>query len=159
MSKVFCLCGRICCGKSTYARRLRDENSAVILSVDEITLALFGQHAGSKHDMYVERAERYLYDKSLELISTGINVVLDWGFWQRNERDYARKFYADHGIDMEFYYINIEDELWRSRIEKRNADVLAGKTSAYYIDENLAKKFASLFQPPEADESNIRIIS
>ena len=40
MPKVIMTCGKICSGKSTYAQKLRLEYSAVILSVDEITLAL-----------------------------------------------------------------------------------------------------------------------
>lgn len=45
-----------------------------------ITLALFGQDAGEKHDEYVKRARKYLYEKSLDLIQMDINVILDWGF-------------------------------------------------------------------------------
>ena len=48
MPKVIMTCGKICSGKSTYAQKLRLEYSAVILSVDEITLALFGNEAGRK---------------------------------------------------------------------------------------------------------------
>ena len=76
MTKVFLICGKICCGKTTYAQKLCNENNAVLLSVDEITLALFGQHCGDKHDEYVERTEKYLLNKSLELIKKDINVVL-----------------------------------------------------------------------------------
>ena len=42
MAKVIMMCGRICCGKSTYARRLRTEINAAVLSIDEIMLAVFG---------------------------------------------------------------------------------------------------------------------
>ena len=39
MSKVILTCGKICCGKTTYAQKLCKENNAILLSVDEITLA------------------------------------------------------------------------------------------------------------------------
>lgn len=55
MAKVFLICGKICSGKSTYAEYLRTENTAVLLSVDEIMLALFGLYAGNKHDEYTEK--------------------------------------------------------------------------------------------------------
>ena len=84
MPKVIMTCGKICSGKSTYAQKLRLEYKAVILSVDEITLALFGNEAGEKLDDYVCRAEKYLYDKSIEIIETGTNVILDWGFWTKS---------------------------------------------------------------------------
>ena len=76
MAKVYLICGKICCGKTTYANKICAENNAVLLSVDEITLALFGQHCGDKHDEYVERTEKYLLNKSLELIKNKINVVI-----------------------------------------------------------------------------------
>ena len=116
MAKVILICGKICSGKSTYAEQMRVQNHAALLSVDEITLALFGQHCGDKHDDYVERTQNYLFDKSLELIEAGINVVLDWGFWMKEERDYAREFYNGRNIECEFHYIDISDETWKTRL-------------------------------------------
>ena len=145
MAKIFLMCGKICSGKSTHAKKLRKEYNAVILSVDEITLALFGQDAGEKHDYYVEKLKEYLYKKSLEILEAGVNVVLDWGFWRKAERDYAREFYSSRGIENEFVYIDISDEEWYRRLEKRNKDISENKSDAYYVDEGLAKKFANIF--------------
>ena len=126
-----------------------------MLSTDEITLALFGQHCGNNHDEYVERTQNYLFNKSLELIEVGINVILDWGFWMKEERDYAREFYNNRNIECEFHYIDISDETWKIRLKKRNNEILAKETSAYYIDDNLAEKFASIFEVPNEDEIDV----
>ena len=155
MAKVYLICGKICCGKTTYAEKLCAENNAVLLSVDEITLALFGQHCGDKHDEYVERAEKYLLNKSLELIENDIDVVLDWGFWTKKERKSVKEFYKSRGIECELHYIAISDETWKYRLNKRNIAVLAEETSAYYVDENLAVKFASIFEIPSKDEIDV----
>lgn len=155
MPKVFLTCGKICSGKSTYANKLRTENKAVLLSVDEITLALFGRDAGENHDTYVERSEKYLFKKSIEIVDMGINVVLDWGFWTKSERDFAKEFYRSHKIDCEFHYIDISDETWRRNLEKRNAEILSGKANAYYVDEGLAKKFDAIFEKPDKSEIDI----
>ena len=155
MSKVFLICGKICCGKTTYANKICAENSAVLLSVDEITLALFGQHCGDKHDEYVERTEKYLLNKSLELIQKDINVVLDWGFWTKAKRLAVKEFYESRGIEYEFHYIDVSDEIWKYRLNKRNNAVLAEETSAYYVDDNLAAKFASIFEVPSEDEIDV----
>ena len=56
-AKVFIVCGKICAGKSTYTKKLIKEKKAVNLSVDEITLALFGSHCGQMHDTYCERTQ------------------------------------------------------------------------------------------------------
>lgn len=155
MAKVFLICGKICCGKTTYANKIYAENNAILLSVDEITLALFGQHCGDKHDEYVERAEKYLLNKSMELINKDINVVLDWGFWTKAERESAKGFYKSRNIECELHYIDISDETWESRLHKRNNAVLANEISAYYVDDNLAAKFASIFEVPNEDEIDV----
>ncbi len=155
MAKVYLICGKICCGKTTYAQKLCDENNAVLLSVDEITLSLFGQHCGDKHDEYVERTEKYLLYKSLELLPKSINVVLDWGFWTKAERQSVREFYKSRGIESEMHFVEISDDTWKHRLNKRNMAVLAEETSAYYVDDPLALKFASIFEVPGENEIDI----
>lgn len=155
--KVIMTCGRICSGKSTYAQKLRKEYKAVILSVDEITLALFGNEAGEKLDEYVERSEKYLFEKSVEIIQTGISVVLDWGLWTKRERTEAREFYNNHGIPCEIHYLDIPDDEWARRIGKRNADISAGRTDAYFVDDGLAEKVNTLFEKPEDNEIDVRV--
>ncbi len=155
MAKVILNCGKICSGKNTYAEQMGVQNHAALLSVDEITLALFGQHCGDKHNDYVERKQKYLFDKSLELIEVGINVVLDWGFWMKEEWDYAREFYNSRNIECEFHYIDISDVTWRVRLKKRNSAILTEEASAYYVDDNLAAKFGALFEEPNRDEIDV----
>lgn len=157
MPKVIMTCGRICSGKSTYARKLREEYNSVILSVDEIILALFGNDTGEKHDEYVGKTEAFLFEKSLEIIGSGINVVLDWGLWTKDERLFAREFYNKHNIPCEIHYLDISDEEWARRIRKRNEDITDGKTSAYYVDEGLAEKFGNIFEKPEDNEIDVYI--
>ena len=157
MAKVIMTCGRICSGKSTYAHKLCKENKAVLLSVDEITLTLFEQNIGEKHDEYVERTEKYFFNKSVEIIETGINVVLDWGFWTKAERDYAKRFYRSHNIEYEFHYIDISNEEWKKRIEKRNHLISEGKMNAYYVDEGLMNKVNEIFEKPDISEIDIVI--
>lgn len=152
------MCGKICSGKSTYAEKLRTQHKAAALSVDEIMLALFGQNTGEKHDYYVEKIEKYLYRKSLDIIDCGINVILDWGFWTAAERKFAREFYASRDIDCELHYLDIGDEEWKNRIEKRNAAVTANISNAYFVDEGLAKKFADIFEKPDDNEIDVRIL-
>ena len=155
MAKVYILCGKICSGKSTYSQQLRKDKKAVILSVDDITLTLLGQNGGDTLDVYVEKLEQYFFQKSVEIVETGINVVLDWGFWTKTERDFAKQFYGSRGIEYEFHYISINDEEWYRRLEKRNKDVLEKKSDAYYVDEGLAEKFKSIFEIPGKEEIDV----
>lgn len=95
MAKVILICGKICSGKTTYAKNIMDKTNAVILSVDEITLALFGQHLGEKHDEITEKTEKYLLKKAVEIISIGVNVIFDWGFWTHKKENLLRIILKD----------------------------------------------------------------
>lgn len=159
MAKVIMICGKICCGKSTYAKRLCGEQGAVLLSIDEIMLEMFGQHTGEMHDEYAARTEKYLLEKSVEIISSGINVVLDWGSWTKAKRAMIREHFTSRGIDFELHYLDVPDSVWQSRIVKRNSAVSEDGDSAYYVDENLAAKFKSIFEPPTDDEIDVLIPS
>lgn len=155
MSKVILICGKICCGKSTYAEEMRIKNKAVLLSVDEIMLSVFGQYAGDQHDEYVRNVQQYLFEKSLEMIQIGADVIMDCGFWTKGHRDYCKEFYRRRGIPCELHYIDISDEVWKQRLEKRNHAVSAGKNNAYYVDENLIEKFTAGFEPLSEDEIDV----
>lgn len=155
MAKVYLICGKLCCGKTTYSQKLCAESDAVLLSVDEMTLTVFSQNCGEKHDEYVLNAKKYLLNKSLDLIDKKINVVLDWGFWTRKEREFTKDFYKSRGIDCELHYIDISDETWKASIEQRNKAVITDKTSAYYVGENLLAKCNSIFEAPSEDEIDV----
>ena len=152
MATVILTCGKLCSGKSTYARKLQAERNAVLLSIDELTLALFPEGAGDRHDLYAERSERYLLELSLQILRAGTDVVLDWGLWTRAVRTRVRGFYASRGIPCELHYLRVPAEEWARRIARRNAQMQSGGTSAYFVDEGLLRKAESLFEEPSPEE-------
>ena len=119
MPKAILTCGKVCSGKTTLAKKLKAERNAVILSCDELMLSLFDEQLGEKHNETVRKSEEYLLKKSLEILECGIDVILDWGFWTKRERDFAKEFYGSRGIEYEFHYIIISDEEWYRRLDKR----------------------------------------
>ena len=156
MSKVIMTCGTICCGKSTYAKKLKGENNAVILSIDDLTLTMFPEGAGEMHDTYVMRAEKYLLELSIQILNSGMDVILDWGLWTKSTRDRIREFYASHGeIKTELHYLKLSPEVWEERINKRNSS----DETAYYVDEGLIDKVTSLFEEPSEDEVDVLVES
>ncbi len=158
MAKVFLICGKICSGKSTYAKQLQAADQSVILSVDEIMLAVFGLYAGEKHDEYAANVRHYLFQKSLEVIQAGVDVILDWGFWTKAGRNEAKAFYRSRNIECELHYLDLADEVWQARINQRNQSVIAGETTAYIVDSNLAAKFEARFEPPAQDEIDVMVL-
>ncbi len=156
MSKVIMTCGLICCGKSTYAHKIKAENNAVILSIDNLTLTMFPDGSGDMHDVYVMRAEQYLLELSIQILNAGFDVILDWGLWTKVTRKRIRKFYAYHGeIKTELHYLQISPEVWEERINKRNSSCEA----AYYVDEGLLDKVKSIFEEPSEEEVDVLVKS
>ena len=153
MAGVTATCGKTCCGKSRFARELQRTSGGVILSCDELTL-MFPE---LEHDRLLPAVKRYLLKKSLEITAAGADVILDWGLWQRSERDQLRSFFSEHGVPFRIVYLDVPDGLRREFIARRNAAVKSGDVQAYIIDEGLERKLNSLFQPPEPDENIDRL--
>ena len=155
MAKVILTCGKLGCGKTTYAKRLCAERGAMLLSADELMLSLFGQDAGEKHDEYLEKVKAWLLNRSLELVSLGVDAVLDWGLWTKAERAELRAFYAARAVPCEIHYLELDEEVRRQRIDERNRAVLSASARDYYVDEGLASKLDRLFAPPEPSEADV----
>ena len=157
MAQVILLCGKICSGKSTYAARLKRERpSSVTLSCDELMLTLFPGGAGAHHDTLAERARDYQLRLSLQLIDSGVDVILDWGFWTRRWREEARAFYGARGIPCQLHYVDAAPDIWQRHIEARNSAVLNGQKGAYFVDEGLLAKLESRFEEPDGGEIDVR---
>ena len=155
MAKVMLICGKIASGKSVYAEMLKKSENAVLLSVDELVLSALGNDLGDRHDEITDRIQAYFFEKSLEIIAAGTNVLLDWGFWTKEKRRAARAFYESRGIGCEFHYIDTPHDVWLKNIELRNAAVLSGRSDAYFVDEGLMIKLQSLFETPQREEIDV----
>ena len=148
--RAILLIGRLCCGKSTYARQLIAEENAVLLSADELMQTLFPQGAGESHDLYALRCRAYLYQKARQLASQGMLPLMDFGFWSRSMRQEAATALA--GLTLDWRYLDVPQEEWRVRIARRNAAIEAGLTGEYYVDAGLLAKCSALFEAPTQEE-------
>ena len=156
-AKVVAVCGKICSGKTFYARQLTEKGNAVILSCDELTKALFDNDLGERHDEMSLRIWDYLKNKSVELVNADCTVILDWGFWTAKDRKSLTEFYRAHNIPVEWHYIDVDDRTWRMNIEERNRRVSSGEGgSDYYLDEGLMEKLLSKWEEPTDDEIDVR---
>ena len=157
--KAIMLCGKIASGKSVYAEKLCAQKNAVLLSVDELVLSILGNELGGQHDEITKRVQAYLLNKSLQVIGTGADAVLDWGFWTKESRFAARGFYERHGIPCEIHYVDVTEDVWRRNIEKRNRAVFTGRTNAYFVSDGLIAKLEAAFEPPARDEIDVRYVN
>ena len=156
MAKLLCICGKIGCGKTYYANRLKEQEHAVILSTDEVTYDLTDNQQGEGYDEFARRVNLYLRKKAVEIVNAGCTVILDWGFWTKENRKEIKRYGENNGVLVEMHYIDIDDKTWYENIEKRNNEVISGNGgSSFYVDEGLLNKVSSLFEIPEKEEIDI----
>lgn len=152
MSKIYLICGKICSGKSYYAARLAREKNAVILSCDELS-KLFGESGlGEDHDAIMVKVKQYLLQKARDILACGTDVILEWGFWIKEERTVMEQKLQEWQIAHEWHYLDISEECLKKHIEKRNANP---GPSDYFVDEGLLQKCLGLFEAPERSEIDV----
>ena len=69
------VCGRVCAGKTTYAKRLAREIGAVRLNADELMKPLFGEYLGNRHEEVLRQVTALLLEKATECYENGVNVI------------------------------------------------------------------------------------
>lgn len=149
---VHLLCGKICSGKTTYAKLLAKEHPAVILSCDEVALTLFGSDLGQRHDEVLAKVRCYLLKKAAETARAGADVILDWGFWSEQDRRETTAYFENAKVPVRWHYISVSEEVWQRNIERRNAAVTAGRSTDYYVDAGLLSKLNARFEPPRRED-------
>ncbi|MDO5559227.1 MAG: ATP-binding protein [Oscillospiraceae bacterium] len=156
MAKVILICGKICSGKSYYAKGLQADTKAVILSTDEATYDLINNEQGDFYNIFAARVNRYLRKKAVEIINAGADVILDWGFWTESNRREISQFFKTNNVEYEWHYIDVDDKTWYSNIRTRNERITEGcGGSDFYVDDGLMKKLLSLFEVPHKDEIDV----
>lgn len=150
MATLYLICGLPGSGKTTLARQLEREHNALRLCPDEwIAQILADPGDRTEMDRLRDVVESIQWDVAKRALTTGVNVILENGFWSREERIRFRTEAEILGADVELHYLSAGiDELWR-RIEERNAELPAG---TFHINRDELDEWAKLFETPSEDE-------
>src|SRR5436189_5612734 len=145
-ARLILICGLPGSGKTTLAIQLASELPAVRLCPDEW-----------KHDLGIDyydeqgrvRLEKRLWQLGEELLALGQSVILENGFWTREERDELRLAARTLGVAVELHYLDAPvGELWR-RLELRNEEARPGTAP---IARDDLERWARQFEAPDAAE-------
>ena len=137
-------------GKTTLARKLERELPALRLTPDAWQIRLFGQDATEpEHNARHSLIEAMLWNIARRALELGTNVILDFGFWAREEREDYRLRARQLGASSEIHFLDVpEDELIR-RLEERNSQP---SQESFYITAEMMKPWIAFFQKPTPDE-------
>jgi predicted kinase len=155
LAKLHLLHGFTGSGKTTFAKQLEKDLPAVRFTPDEWMYRLYGENPPIEYfSQYVARIEDQIWDVAEKILLNGGNVILDIGFWGREQRDLYRKRATEIGVPYVFYKMDVDFETCKARVLKRTEEKQVGQL---FIDENAINEFRSRFEPMGDDEDYILI--
>lgn len=154
-ARIVMLCGLTGSGKTTLAHTLEKEQSAICFSVDRWMIELYGHHMSREDfDKKIENIKRLIWEVVEQLVSIGVTVILDYGFWRANERIETARMARSIGGRPIIYFLNVPSATLRERLAIRNKNLPPG---TFRITPTMLDEFIKKFEPPLASE-NIEII-
>lgn len=144
-------------GKTTLARQLEVDYAALRLTVDEWHVRLFGMDvddSGADADLEVHNArhsaiEALLWETASRVLTLGADVILDFGFWTRGERDDFRARARGLGVNLKIHFAEAPEQLLLERIRARNSQLPPG---TFHIPERMLQEWMVRFEAPSPDE-------
>lgn len=149
MSKVIMMCGVCGSGKTTYAKK-KEQEGYIRLSIDEEMWKLYGRkgidYPEEQYEKLSEQVEAALQKKLLSLIQQGKDVVIDFSFWSKENRNVYKELIQKAGAETELVYMKASKELLQKRLYKRNQVLNAN--SPFVITDEILEHHYHAFQEP-----------
>jgi predicted kinase len=143
---MFVMVGLPAAGKTSRARKIAAAERALRLTPDEWMIPLFGQEQPEGKRNVVEGRLIWL---ALSALRMGVNVVLDFGVWAKDERSALRALAASVGATTELVYLPVDhEEQWR----RAQARPVAEAATTFEMTRADLEGWRRLFQPPDATE-------
>jgi predicted kinase len=152
MTVLHLMVGLPCSGKTTYAKKLEKDTNALRLTPDEWHLRLFGSDVSNPdHDHRHDTIEDLLWKVAASVLGHGVDVILDFGFWKRIERqDYGERAKVV-GASVVIHFMDVPEEVLLRRLDIRNE---IGGPLVAKIPPEILKEWIGHMEPPTSEELN-----
>jgi hypothetical protein len=150
MATLHVLCGLPGSGKSTFARELLTQISAIRLANDDWMIALFGTNPPEpEFRVAVKKIEMLQWRLAEDLLRHGLDVIWDYGVWSRQDRADLFHKCAAVGAAFVLYDVQCDFEEAVRRVLARTAN---NPASEYWINREAMLAFQSKYQAPSTNE-------
>lgn len=161
MGNPILIVGNVGAGKSTYAHELVRSQDAHLFSVDEWMSNLFRADL-PEVDAYewslvrLQRIEKQILSEALRLIDRNIQVILDLGFFGREQRDRVITALKEQHQKPVIHYLDVDKETRWQRVNQRNTEKL--ETFQFHVNQETFEFCETIFEPLDTDERREAII-
>ncbi len=150
---VYLICGFIGAGKTTFARKLEERTGAVRITKDEWSIRLIGTDPTIVgYEEWDGKICGLSRDVAFQIAEKGLDVIIDEGFWEKEQRDDMRRRTMSIGAKAVLYYVATPIETIRERVAGRNKVLTK---DSFKIGSEMLEEYLAYWQPPGEDEDYI----
>jgi predicted kinase len=151
---VHLLFGPVGAGKTTFGRAFAAERRALFFCLDEWMAALFMMDAPTPLTLdwalpRTQRCEQQIWNVTRQALLLGTEVVLELGFFTREQRTRMRELAAAAGVVVAIHVFEVPREVRRERVRARNR---GSATLSVEVDDAMFDWAESYYEPLDADE-------
>ncbi len=150
---VYIICGFIGAGKTTFAKKLEEKTGAVKITKDEWSIRLIGNDPTiNGYEDWDHKIIGLSRDFAFYLAEKGIDVIMDEGFWAKEEREELKRRIHAIGAEAIMYYVDTPIETIRERVVGRNSNITK---ESFKISREMLDNYLKYWQAPSEDEDYI----
>lgn len=159
MAHVHLIIGPVGAGKSTFALQLSRQKRALWLDLDDWMAILFRPDRPQTglipwYNERVGRCIEQIWRVTQNALSNNIDVVLEIGLIQRNDRLAFYRRVDAAGVSLSVIVLDAPRDVRRARVERRNHE--QGETFSMVVPPHIFEMASDLWEPPLKDEQNRR---
>lgn len=144
MATIHLMFGYMGFGKTTIAKQLAKTIPAVRLTHDEFMVKLYGRNIPcNEFRQNYQKVDDLLWYLARKIITTGIDVIMDYGFWSHDDREIAYQKSKKITNDVVFHYVYCDMSVAQKRILQRSLE----NTKELYISRADFDTLAQRYEP------------
>lgn len=137
-------------GKTTLAKKLAQDLPAILFTPDEFMRRLYSRNLpDAEFRIAHKKIDDFIWSLAEQAINAGTNVILDYGFWSKENRKITFERAKKITDKVVFHQINCDINIAKARVLNRTKE----NNEELFIDENCFNMFLSQYEPIDTSEN------